>query len=541
MRIRGFNAVVLLAAVLAFVLAGCGDSDDEGDGGGGNANVSGSVDVAAVWTGEEAQSFEAVLDGFRDEYPNVNVSYDAGGDELPTLLSTAVQGGNPPDLAAVPQPGLVTDFQEQGALKPLDFAENQIRDSFTSGAVDVATINNRVYGFVFKAANKSTVWYNVGLFETAGVKPAADFDQFLKNAETLKASGTKAYSIGVDAGWPLTDLFENIYLREAGPEMYDQLSEHKIPWTDQSVKDALETMTDIIGDSDNIVGGTSGALQTDFPTSVTNAFKESPEGAMVIEGDFVAAEIEASTQAKPITDYDVFEFPSIDGSEPVVVGGGDVVIMFSDTPASRALVEYLATSEAAEIWAKRGGFSSANRDLDTNVYPDELTRETAGAIADVDTFRFDLSDLQPAAFGATVGKGMWQALTDFMENRERGRDREQTRAGSQPGLRLEQIGRVRWRRQSKVRRASRASGAVIASPSPSSRRRRSCSASGSSIRRSRRSCGASTTAPGASSSGSKTTSRSSPPTFSSPRSRTTRSGSRWSPRWSPRWASYSGS
>ena len=417
MTIRKVHVLALLVAVLALAIAGCGDDDDGGGGGGGgNANVSGSVDIAGVWTGEEAQSFQAVLDGFNEKYPNVNVSYDAAGDELPTILATAVQGGNPPDLAAVPQPGSVADFYEQGALKPLTFAEDTIKDSFTPGAVEVATFNNRVYGFVFKAANKSTIWYNVGLFETAGVEPAETFDELIKNAETLKASGTKAYSIGVDAGWPLTDLFENIYLREAGPEMYDQLADHKIPWTHQSVKDALKTMTQIIGDSDNIVGGTSGALQTDFPTSVTNAFKEDPEGAMVIEGDFVVTEIEAGTQAKPKTDYDVFDFPSVDGSEPVVVGGGDVVIMFTDTPASQALVEYLASPEAAEIWAKRGGFSSANRDLDTNVYPDELTRETAGTIAEAETFRFDLSDLQPAAFGATVGKGMWQELTDFMEN-----------------------------------------------------------------------------------------------------------------------------
>ncbi|HEX2097002.1 MAG TPA: hypothetical protein VHF50_06500, partial [Solirubrobacterales bacterium] len=142
------------------------------------------------------------------------------------------------------------------------------------------------------------------------------------------------------------------------------------------------------------------------------------EGAMVLEGDFVVTEIEAGTQAKPMVDYDVFDFPSVDGSEPMVVGGGDVLIMFNDTPASQALVEYLASAEAAEIWAKRGGFSSANRDLDPGVYPDELTRETASTIAEAETFRFDLSDLQPAAFGATVGKGMWQALTEFMENQD---------------------------------------------------------------------------------------------------------------------------
>jgi len=413
MRTRKLHVLALLAAIFALAIAGCGGDDDGDDGAG---DVSGSVDVAGVWTGEEAQAFNAVINGFEEENPNVTVNYDPAGDELPTVLGTAVQGGNPPDLAAVPQPGVVKDFFEQGVLQPLDFAEEEIKDNFTSGAVEVATFNDKVYGFIFKAANKSTVWFNVKLYEAAGVEPAETFDKFIEDAQTLKASGTRAYSIGVDAGWPLTDMFENIYLREAGPELYDQLAEHEIPWTHPSVKRALSTMTEIIGEADNIVGGRSGALQTDFPTSVTNAFKQNPEGAQVIEGDFVRTEVEASTPAKPLDEFDVFEFPSIEGSEGVVVGGGDTIVMFDQTPASRALVEYLATAEAAETWAEMGGFASPNQELDPAVYPDELTRTTASAIADAETFRFDLSDLQPAAFGATVGQGMWQAMTEFMEN-----------------------------------------------------------------------------------------------------------------------------
>jgi alpha-glucoside transport system substrate-binding protein len=417
MRIRRFHALALLAAAFALGVTACGgDDDDDGGDGAAAEDVSGSVDIAGIWTGQEARSFEAVLDGFTEQYPDVDVSYEAAGDEIPTVLATAVEGGNPPDLAAVAQPGLVADFFDQGALQPLEFARDTIEENFTEGAYDFAVFDGQIYGFLFKAANKSTVWYNVPLFETAGVQPPETFDELLQTAETLQASGTAAYSIGADVGWPLTDLFENIYLRQAGPEMYDQLAAHEIPWTDPSVVEALETMAQILGDEDNLVGGTSGALQTDFPTSVTNAFKEDPDGAMVLEADFVASEIAASTEAEPLTDYDVFDFPSVDGSEPVVVGGGDTIIMFTDSPASQALVEYLATPEAAEIWAAMGGFSSANRNVDPSVYSDELTQRTATALAEVETFRFDLSDLQPAAFGATTGRGMWQIMLDFLEN-----------------------------------------------------------------------------------------------------------------------------
>ena len=408
-------AVLVLA--LGAGMTGCGDDDDD-DGGGGDAGgeVSGDLRIAAVWTGQEAESFQAVLDGFTEQNPDVNVEYDAAGDELPTVLATAVEGGNPPDLAAVAQPGLIADFAQQGALKPIDFASDTLEENFAEGTVDIGRVDGELYGFLFKAANKSTVWYNVPLFEQAGVEPPESYEELLQAAETLNASGTKAYSIGAADGWTMTDLFENIYLRQAGPEMYDKLTEHEIPWTDQSVKDALETMAQIVGDADNIAGGTAGALETTFPASVQQAFKEDPEAAMVIEGDFVGSEITSATNAKPETDFNVFPFPSVDGSEPAVVGGGDTIIMFSDSPAAQALVEYLATPEAAEIWAERGGFSSANQNVDSAVYPDELTRTTASAIAETDTFRFDMSDLQPARFGGTVGQGLWKLFQDFVNN-----------------------------------------------------------------------------------------------------------------------------
>ena len=319
--------VAMFVAAFSLAIAGCGD-DDGGGGGGSGEQVSGNLSISGVWTGQEARSFNAVLDGFKQEQPDVTVKYNPVGDQIPTVLSTAVQGGNPPDLAAVAQPGLVRDFVEKNALKPLDFAESTINDNFSEGAVEAGTVDGKPYGVLFKAANKSTVWYNVPLFEEAGVEPPEDFDAFLEAAKTLRASGTKAYSIGAADGWTLTDMFENIYLRQAGPEKYDQLATHDIPWTDQSVKDALKTMARIVGDTGNIVGGTSGALETDFPTSVTNAFKDNPEGAQVLEGDFVESVITDSTPAKPETGFNVFDFPSIDGSGPSVVGGGDTIIMF---------------------------------------------------------------------------------------------------------------------------------------------------------------------------------------------------------------------
>ena len=409
-RLILLTLVVVGAAIAATSAGGQGSATT------GNTAVSGSISVISEATGAEQRNFLAVLAGFKKLYPNVKVRYTSAGRQLPTLLGTAVQGGNPPDIALIPQPALMREFAQRGALKPITFLRTTIRRDWSPSWLSLGTVGGKLYGLYFKGSNKSTVWYNVAAFEDAGVQPPTTFPQLLQAAQTIKASGLPAYSIGGADGWTLTDLFENIYIRQAGAANYDKLANHTLKWTHPSVKSALRTMAQIVGDTENIAGGQPGALQTDFATSVTQAFTDPPKAAMVLEADFVGGVITGSTKAKPITDFNVFTFPSIGGSRPSVVGGGDAVVMFKDNPAARALLRYFATPRAATIWAKRGGYSSPNKRVPASAYSDPLQRRTALALARASTFRFDLSDLQPSAFGGTAGQGLWKLFQDLVRN-----------------------------------------------------------------------------------------------------------------------------
>ena len=379
------------------------------------STVSGTIDFDGVWTGQEAQHFQSVIDAFQKQNPNVKVNYKALGDNLPTVLSTAVSGGRPPDMADIAQPGLVKQFATRGVLKPIAYARPSLAANFTQEWLKLGTVNGKLYGFVFKASNKSTVWYSVPAFRQAGVTPPATWSQLLARARTIRLSGTPPYSIGGADGWTLTDLFENIYLRQAGAAKYAQLSAHKIKWTDKSVATALRTMAQVVGTSADLVGGRSGALQTDFPTSVNNAFQNPPKGAMVFEGDFVPGV--ATVKARAGTGYGEFAFPSINGSQPSVEIGGDTIVAFRDTPAIRAFVRFLATPQAAAAWAKSGGFATGNLKLSPSVYPERDHAEdghrrsrTAKHVV------FDMSDQQPSSFGATVGQGEWGLFQKFLGN-----------------------------------------------------------------------------------------------------------------------------
>src|SRR5690606_19318221 len=126
--------------------------------------------------------------------------------------------------------------------------------------------------------------------------------------------------------------------------------------------------------------------------------------------------ITSDTEAEVGTDADYFAFPAIDGSEPAVVSGGDVAVLLADSEGGRALMQFLATPDAAEIWASEGGFLSLNAGVDVDVYPSEIAQRLATELVEAELLRFDLSDLQPSEFGATPGQGMWAILQDFLED-----------------------------------------------------------------------------------------------------------------------------
>jgi alpha-glucoside transport system substrate-binding protein len=419
LRSAGLAAVVVSLVVVA---AGCGGGSKNGVAGAqktqANNAVSGTITFDGIWTSSTGQpQFQAVINAFQKVYPKVHVNYKPVGNNLPTVLATSVAGGHPPDMADIAQPGTIQQFVSEGKLKPITYASSVIGKNFGPAWKKLGTFNGKLYAIVFKAANKSLVWYNVPVFKAAGVGPPKTFAQLLHDASVIKSSGTPAYSIGGSEGWTLTDLFENIYLRTFGPAKYDALSAHKIKWTDPSVATALKTMGKILGDTSNVAGGTSGALQYSFNQSVTNAFTSPPKAAMVFEADFVGGVITSSTKAKPSTGFNTFVWPQITAGPDAsaVEIAGDLLVTFRDNPAIEAFVKYLATPQAAAIWAHQGGFGTGNHKMSPSVYPDPITRNTEAPLLNAKSVVFDMSDNQPPAFGSTAGQGEWGLFQKFLQ------------------------------------------------------------------------------------------------------------------------------
>jgi alpha-glucoside transport system substrate-binding protein len=374
--------------------------------------ATGRLLVAGVWAGDEARRFAEVLHRF-EQRTGVKVTYAYETRDIAAKLKSRIKRGCAPDVALLPQPGLVQSLARDGTIEPLSERTAALaRRNYSATWRRLASVDGRLYGVWFKATYKSTFWYRPGALRVAGIStPPRTWGELLEDARRLAAAGVRPFALAGASPWTLTDWFENLYLGGAGPKPYDDLAAHRIPWTDPSVTQVLRRMARVFADR-RLTGSASGNLETSFEESVASVFGPRPSAAMVYEADFTRSFIPAAER----DDARFFEFPGVrvGGGGGAAVVGGDVAVQFAAAPAAARLMEYLADADAAAPWARAGGFVSPNRALEARMYDDPVTRRLAALLARTPTVRFDLSDLQPPAFGATAEQGMWSIFQEFL-------------------------------------------------------------------------------------------------------------------------------
>jgi alpha-glucoside transport system substrate-binding protein len=114
----------------------------------------------------------------------------------------------------------------------------------------------------------------------------------------------------------------------------------------------------------------------------------------------------------PGEDSSFFYLPPIDEEfgRPVL-GGGDMFVMFNDRPEVQAVLEFLATPEAAQHWIEAGGFVSPNNTVPQEWYSAYPSSGLAEILNEADALRFDASDTMPAS----VGQGtFWSGMIEWI-------------------------------------------------------------------------------------------------------------------------------
>ncbi|TQM06468.1 ABC transporter substrate-binding protein [Pseudonocardia kunmingensis] len=433
------TSVLGAALGLSLVLAGCGGSNVAG--GGGEQAQPDSEECAAfaqygdlsgtrvtIYTSIVAPEDQPHIDSYRqfEQCTGTQVVYE-GSKEFEAQLPVRVQAGSPPDLAYVPQPGMINTLvtQNPGAVRPAPQAVAANVDQYYSETFKSAgSVDGTLYGAPLGSNVKSYVWYSPQAFAAKGYAVPTTWDEMVALSERIVAEGGKPWCAGIGSGdatgWPLTDWLEDVMLRESGPEVYDQWVSHAIPFNDPRVVAALDRVGSILKDPDFVNGGLG-----DVSSIATTTFQD---GGLPIldetcymhrQANFYAANFPEETVIAEDGEVFAFELPPIDPAAPqTILVGSEFVVAFSDRPEVQAFQAYLSSPEWANAKAKAGsdlgqsGWISANSGLDPANLSNPIDRQSAEILLDEsNTFRFDGSDLMPAAVGSAT---FWRGMTDWI-------------------------------------------------------------------------------------------------------------------------------
>jgi alpha-glucoside transport system substrate-binding protein len=279
--------------------------------------------------------------------------------------------------------------------------------------LDLASVGDELYGVWMRADVKSLVWYNPAAFEAAGYAVPTTWAELEVLKQQMVADGTPPWCIGMESGgatgWVATDWLEEILLRQAGPELYDQWVTHEIPFSHPAVEQALATFGEIVRDPQLVRGGPTGVISIPFGDSPRALFTDPPGCYLHRQASFISDFLPEGLE--PEQTVDVFALPPMrsEMGNPVLVGG-IVYAQFNDTPAATALMEHLASVEAHTLWASEG-YITPHAEVSLDAYPDVLTRNQAAILQNADVIRFEGSDLMPGAVGTGT---FWTAMVNYV-------------------------------------------------------------------------------------------------------------------------------
>ena len=391
------------------MLAGCQSANDSGV-----DSDKKQVTILGVIIGEQQTKLEQALAPFTEQ-TGIEIVYE-GTDTFATTLPIRVDSGNPPDLAMFPQPGLMADFAREGKLISLnDFmSAEELQSAYSDSWVDLGSVENNPYGVWYRASVKSLVWYNPKVFQQNNYEIPQTWAEMLEFSNKLAAEGKTPWCLGMESGdatgWVGTDWVEDIMLRTAGTETYDQWISHQIPFNDPQVKTAFTTFGEIALNEKLVYGGKVGVLSTPFGDSIQGLFGDNPNCYLHRQANFITSFL--SENINPTEDLAIFPLPQINPEQglPILVSG-DVFAMFNDTPEARELMKYLASEVPHEIAAGLGGYLSPRNSIAVELYPDELTKQQAQILNDAEVIRFDGSDMMPGAVGTGT---FWSGIVDYV-------------------------------------------------------------------------------------------------------------------------------
>jgi len=355
----------------------------------------------------------------------IKISYQ-GSNNFESQLPVQVAGGNAPDLAIIPQPGLLQKMVATGKVaKPPQAVTDNVTNNWNPAWKSYGSVNGTFYAAPMSANAKSLVWYSPKAFSAAGYTVPTTWNDLMALSGKIAAAGKGGkpwcggIASGTATGWPATDWLEEVMLRMYGGDVYDQWIANTLKFNDPKVKAAMDVVAGWMKNPAWVNGG-YGGVQSIATTTFQDAGLPILKSQcwMLQQASFYEAQWPAGTTVSPTGDVYAFYLPSMGQFGDPVEGGGEFVTAFSSRPEVQAVQTYLSTAAWATSRIKVApGWVSANNKVDPASYSDLIDKLSYAELTDPKaTFRFDASDAMPSAVGS--GAEWTQMTAWFAENKD---------------------------------------------------------------------------------------------------------------------------
>jgi alpha-glucoside transport system substrate-binding protein len=389
-----------------------------GGGGGGGGGSSTDVTVWSAWGGQELKAFQDVLKPF-EQKEGIKVHLTTVRDANQLAINVDA-GTSLPDIAPGPSVDKLKDWVSKGVMKPIetalgdkfsDYTANTYPALTTSSGGDnlyIAIVGGKHYELMVKTQVKGLIWYNKKVFTAAAPKT---FDELLA---IQPPSGAKLFCAGFESGdasgWPASDQIDNIIMRQSGDKVYTDWINGKQKWTSPEIKLGYQTFLKEVSAA-NVYGGPNTALSTNFGRAGKPMFAATPGCLFLEQATFITNFFkEDYPNLVAGTDFDFFAHPSVNSQYDGNVNGFyDNFAMYNDTPAARKLMQYMATSDAQQIWVKAGGTLGAIKSL---TYTDPIFKRAAEVAASAKNLLVTAGDFMPS----DMQHAFWKSLLNVTKN-----------------------------------------------------------------------------------------------------------------------------
>lgn len=415
-------APVGLLAVGAIALAGCAEGDSGGTSGSGGETT---VRISGGITGSEADLLNQSFDQFTKD-TGIKVVY-TGDKSFEGNIVTKVTGGDAPDIAIVPQPGLLKTLIGTGDVKKAsDTVSSNVDQYWGEDWKSYGSEDGTFYAAPMLANLKGYVWYSPAKFKEWGVEVPKTLDQLMTLTATIQqktgaAPWCAGFASGDASGWPGTDWIEDMVLRQSGPDVYDKWVANEVKFTDAPIKEAFEATGKILLNPSYVNAGfgdvksINSVAFADVAAKVADGSCPMTHQASFLSSNFLTVKNAAGQTPTVAPDGDVYAFllPGVTEGKLAVEGGGEFVTTFSDDANVQKVAEFMSTPDFANARVKLGGVISANKGADPSLASSEFLQEAMKVVQDPNTtLRFDASDLMPA----TVGSGsFWKGMVSWID------------------------------------------------------------------------------------------------------------------------------